>query len=271
MKTVLGISLLTNIALALAVVRLSAHHSPVRDRWGSAPTAPAMASANISTRPDGQPSETLPQPDLRFRWEQLESADYRAFVANLRKVGCPEQTVRDIIVADVHNLYAPKCLELQAKLSAQGESQRARQPDFGQALEADSQKLHDEEADVVATLLGSQSSGKYSSAENLQKATALPRPLGRDPADQPVPLPLVFQRMDPGLRLDRSQTEVLENLRRRFLEEIGGRNQDPNDPVYFERWQAAQRKSDDLLQSFLGGEFFVNYQLLAADDPALAQ
>lgn len=41
-----------------------------------------------------------------FRWSQLESADYTSYIASLRRVGCPEQTIRDIIVADICNLYS---------------------------------------------------------------------------------------------------------------------------------------------------------------------
>jgi LysM repeat protein len=41
-----------------------------------------------------------------FSWQQIESADYSIYIANLRDVGCPEQTIRDIIIADVNQLYS---------------------------------------------------------------------------------------------------------------------------------------------------------------------
>ena len=41
-----------------------------------------------------------------FRWSQLESTDYRQYIANLRAVGCPESTLKDIILTDVMRLYA---------------------------------------------------------------------------------------------------------------------------------------------------------------------
>jgi hypothetical protein len=43
-----------------------------------------------------------------FRWSQLESTDYRQYIANLRAVGCPESTLRDIIMTDVMRLYAQR-------------------------------------------------------------------------------------------------------------------------------------------------------------------
>lgn len=41
-----------------------------------------------------------------FSWRELESTDYPTYVANLREIGCPEQTIRDIIIADINALYA---------------------------------------------------------------------------------------------------------------------------------------------------------------------
>jgi len=41
-----------------------------------------------------------------FTWEEVESSDYVTYIKNLRNIGCPEQTIRDIIVADVNQLYA---------------------------------------------------------------------------------------------------------------------------------------------------------------------
>jgi hypothetical protein len=41
-----------------------------------------------------------------FTWGEVESADYPTYIANLRAIGCPEPTIRDIIVADVNQLFA---------------------------------------------------------------------------------------------------------------------------------------------------------------------
>jgi hypothetical protein len=43
-----------------------------------------------------------------FNWSQLESTDYRQYIANLRAIGCPELTLRDIIMTDVMRLYAQR-------------------------------------------------------------------------------------------------------------------------------------------------------------------
>lgn len=39
-------------------------------------------------------------------WQALEASDYPAYIENLRSFGCPEETIRDIIIADIAKLYA---------------------------------------------------------------------------------------------------------------------------------------------------------------------
>jgi hypothetical protein len=41
-----------------------------------------------------------------FSWREIESEDYPTYIINLRGIGCPEPTVRDIIIADVNTLFA---------------------------------------------------------------------------------------------------------------------------------------------------------------------
>lgn len=44
----------------------------------------------------------------------VESADYRRYIANLRAIGCPEETIRDIITADVNKLFESRRKEITA-------------------------------------------------------------------------------------------------------------------------------------------------------------
>lgn len=43
-----------------------------------------------------------------FSWQDLEASDYSTYVTNLRDIGCPEQTIRDIIIADVNATFAKR-------------------------------------------------------------------------------------------------------------------------------------------------------------------
>lgn len=55
--------------------------------------------------------QTVPQTEIvyvtnEFNWSQVESSDYRQYIANLRAIGCPENTIKDIILTDILKLYA---------------------------------------------------------------------------------------------------------------------------------------------------------------------
>ena len=62
---------------------------------------------------DSRPSLQIEAPQIvtvtnEFRWRQLESEDYRTYIERLRSIGCPEQTIRDIVISDLDKLMAPR-------------------------------------------------------------------------------------------------------------------------------------------------------------------
>jgi hypothetical protein len=40
-----------------------------------------------------------------FTWNEIESEDYPTYITNLRDIGCPESTIRDIILAEVNQWF----------------------------------------------------------------------------------------------------------------------------------------------------------------------
>jgi hypothetical protein len=50
-----------------------------------------------------------------FTWTQLETQDYRDYIQRLRRIGCPEETIRDLIIADIEKAYAPRLAALRAR------------------------------------------------------------------------------------------------------------------------------------------------------------
>jgi hypothetical protein len=66
-------------------------------------SAPASAATPLAT------TSVVTNTVVReISWQQVESPDYREYIANLRAIGCPEETIRDIINADVNKLYDEK-------------------------------------------------------------------------------------------------------------------------------------------------------------------
>jgi hypothetical protein len=131
------------VNLALAAVWLSI--------WRQPATGPsAGASAGSST------NRNRPVLVVRrqfFSWQEVESDDYPTYIANLRDIGCPEQTIRDIIIADVNALYARRrALEVVTPMQQWWRSQ----PDAN-LLRAAAQKaraLDAERRTLLASLLG---------------------------------------------------------------------------------------------------------------------
>jgi hypothetical protein len=83
--------------------------SPARfnnEEAGGVPVSWKKAKAAATANTAGSP--TVVYKTNEFRWNQLESADYREYIANLRKVGCPEPTIRDLIITDIMRLYAAR-------------------------------------------------------------------------------------------------------------------------------------------------------------------
>jgi hypothetical protein len=61
-----------------------------------------------SSRPKPEAQASNLRTSHRFDWRQVESTDYRTYIRNLRAIGCPEQTIHDIIVADLNTFFDEK-------------------------------------------------------------------------------------------------------------------------------------------------------------------
>jgi hypothetical protein len=67
-----------------------------------------VAAAQIKTASDLQRAQS-------FGWSSVESADYKTYIANLRAVGCPPETIRDIVSQDLRKHYKRKQWEILRK------------------------------------------------------------------------------------------------------------------------------------------------------------
>jgi hypothetical protein len=246
MKTMFKISIAANLVMFGCLVFLFKNQSP------PTPTAPVQTDSE-SGQAAAVAVATPPQPESKpFRWSQLESTDYRQYIANLRGIGCPEQTIRDLVTVDVDSVYAPQ----RAQLEQKSKSPFAPQ----QTIAAELKQLQDQEAWTLASLLGTQIA-----ATNLATDDAPPpsRAVRQKPGTG-ISLPLVFQDVDPAaLKLNNTEVQAINGLRQKFMEQIGGANQDPNDPAYLERWQKAQPEIDSDMRGMIGVNAFQDYQLAA--------
>ena len=114
MKRVLLLSVLLNCALLVLALWPSDRH-PMLSTAGEADTARALPRP-IRT---ALRSATDPAQMETTAWGAIESRDPATFVANLRAVGCPEQTIRDILVLRLGREYRALVSDFEAA-SARG-------------------------------------------------------------------------------------------------------------------------------------------------------
>jgi hypothetical protein len=71
---------------------------------------PIAANDLTAVRGAARPQRRGPgMPAVRpFRWNMIASSDYPLYIANLRAIGCPEQTVQDIIIAETQRAFAAR-------------------------------------------------------------------------------------------------------------------------------------------------------------------
>jgi hypothetical protein len=108
MRRLLQLSVLLNVALLAAVGWRSAHPSPMTRTLRSEVGQPV---GKLARRP-AQFRPAAAQPATP--WAVIESADPRRFIANLRALGCPEQTIRDIVALRICRAFRDRLLELEA-------------------------------------------------------------------------------------------------------------------------------------------------------------
>jgi LysM repeat protein len=153
-----------NLAL-VAVLFFSGH------RKAHPPTNAAAASEVSGTN---QPRTKVILRRQFFVWQELESTDYPTYIANLRAIACPEQTIRDIIIADVNQLYAKKrVMEVVTP-----DQQWWRSTPDTNVLRAAAEKivaLEQERRDLLTTLLGP--NWQQSDPTTRQPAVALNGPI----------------------------------------------------------------------------------------------
>ena len=111
--SVLAISLLANAALAGVWFWLPGKPAPAEVPTENSSPSLSRPFQRRAAAPRELTFTVTNQLAHGFRWAKVESADYKIYIANLREIGCPEETVRDIIIADVNKLYAPRFTALQ--------------------------------------------------------------------------------------------------------------------------------------------------------------
>ncbi len=211
--------------------------------------------------------EVVPAPPVAsqpFRWSQLESTNYLVYIANLRNIGCPQQTIRDIITADLDSVYAAQQKELESASATSAGTGADGNSDTGAAI---SPQLRSQKNAVLASLLGTSASAAPDasiSSVSDQVASAPPpvphRTRRPPPPDNRVFIPAAMQEVDQSaLNLTADEQQAVAEVQQNFVSDVGGTGQNPNDPAYLQKWQNSQAVADGMLRARLGQARYMEY------------
>ena len=106
-----------------------------------------LTNLMVSSKPAG-----LTKSVIRVNWANLHSTNYQQFIANLRAFGCPEMTIRDIVIMDVAKVYARKRSEARRQGKPYEYWREQRHGDH--AIERQLALLEREQHKIVRDLLG---------------------------------------------------------------------------------------------------------------------
>jgi hypothetical protein len=229
----------------------------------------SMALAATAPAPEGRDSQSAPSPAPKLQWKQLESDSYETYISRLRGIGCPDITIRYILVGELKDSYAGKREELERKILRSTDWSPPPGVSRPEYLAAQLRKLDREIEQMVAQLLGAASPDSPAMADGQQQQSQ-PSPVRYPTVMEEV----IFQSSDssgrlryvePGVvEIPQNQLESIREIQENFIQEIGGPNQDVEDPQYEKVWKTAQRKADQVLQARHGWSAYGDLQRAAA-------
>ncbi len=241
LRLLLTASLLLNLALAFFLLRPAGPGDTATPPGVASGTAPAHPAAIRPTgTPATNPATTVTNTLVRqLDWRTVESPDYREYIANLRGIGCPEQTIRDIIQADVNKLYDEKKKQVRGG---------PRKFEFWKA------------GNPLAGLLGNPETLQQMKALETEKL-ALLRALGIEPDAMSQmmasaggnPMDAMFDFLPEGKR--ERLTKVMADFQGRLVDGAQDALTDP------EAMMKAQREMQNTIKTILTPEEYLDYQL----------
>jgi len=126
LQRLLMISILANLVCFVGLFWLST------DRQSSTePSQPVPAGEPVSSgQALGQtaPPERIVREIERFHWRQIEDEDFKKYIQNLRDIGCPEETIRNLVKQDLDKYYDQRKADILSKSPARKEFWKTGNP-----------------------------------------------------------------------------------------------------------------------------------------------
>ena len=125
-------------------------------------------------------SSTVPKPTFtskKFSWQDVESDAYRTYIESLRAVGCPDDKIRTIVVADVNELFDKRRLQEAVRYDMQWWRPEAQNLAIVNVLQERGRALEEQRAALIAKLLGEEAATQEKSDTLLWSSVQLTGPV----------------------------------------------------------------------------------------------
>ena len=138
--------------------------------------------ASVATAADSNvvASSSAPKPTFtskKFNWQDVESDAYRTYIESLRAVGCPDDKIRTIVVADVNELFDKRRLQEAVRHDIQWWRPEAQNLAIVNVLQERGRALEDQRAALIAKLLGEEAATEEKSDTLLWSSVQLTGPV----------------------------------------------------------------------------------------------
>ena len=110
-RMLLAVSLVANVVLVVVVAWLASRR-PSDTQTTTPDASQGGAAGKTSVKSRTNVIEKVTTDVVKVDWRMVESENYKQYIANLRSIGCPEETIRDIIIADVNKLFESRSKEM---------------------------------------------------------------------------------------------------------------------------------------------------------------
>lgn len=208
-----------------------------------------------------------PPPAAPLDWKQIEAPDFATYIANLRRIGCPEHAIRSIIEPELHQVVTTQ--QSQGGTSPDPAAARRQVAELMQLLLTPSAPASQPAVSGAASVTTSMPSPAKATAPSNPLSIPAAFAVGNAPDDTAI-TPEGISTTPSDATLTPETRQAISTMRQQFGQQVSSSAAQPSSSEYYKEWVKAQRLSDDTFAAMFGGDAFMRVQQEAKLKEALA-
>jgi hypothetical protein len=197
----------------------------------------------------------------KLRWSDLLSGDDTVYAGNLRGIGCPEETIRDIMAAAIGHRFDHQREGIESQRRLGKIDALAYQAAIDKTWQEQNAEVNQLPQPAAARKAAS-ASGNYSTdpvaANPAAGSAGVPATVGRLGA--PI-MPMAIAEPNPALGLTPAQEAAVDQVADQFAKTVNTPKLAPTDPAYHQLWDDAQADADERLMVQIGWEAYLQMEV----------